>query len=353
MWLQLPWYSPNVRDVSHVYEDPLDHIWLRAARRVGLRVHRADDAYAATDGRGGLAIATRHALDADDCLAQMIFHELCHSLVEGHDGLEKPDWGLDNMTDRDVPREHACLRAQAALAAPHGLRAFLAPTTDFRGFYDALPADPLDPPTDETSILARAALVRARARPWAPALGDALAATAAVVAAAADGAEPPSLLATVEPAWPKNGVGLPQPPYLAGQSCAGCAWRYRGGPGRAVDRCRQADGARVDPAWAACERFEPALDCCACGACCREAYGSVTIGRREPIVRAHSELVVDRGDYLELARVGPDGERCAALEGRLGAYTCRVYELRPAPCRDLENAGEHCLTARRRVGLSR
>ena len=63
-------------------------------------------------------------------------------LVQGETGFGKRDWGLDNTSDRDVVREHATLRVQAFLAARHGLRRVLAPTTDFRAFWEALPADP-------------------------------------------------------------------------------------------------------------------------------------------------------------------------------------------------------------------
>src|SRR3990170_1447195 len=129
---------------THRYLDPLDQIWLSAARRIGLRTERSDHAYAATDGAGTLAIA-RTALDADDCLAQMVFHEICHSLIEGEESFTRADWGLGSDSDRDAPREHACLRLQAVLAGQVGLRRLLAPTTDFRAFYDALPADPLAP----------------------------------------------------------------------------------------------------------------------------------------------------------------------------------------------------------------
>ena len=73
------------RDITHRYIDPLAQIWLSAAQRIGLSVRRTPDAYAATDGKGSLAIATDENLDADDSLAQMIFHELCHSLVEGEE----------------------------------------------------------------------------------------------------------------------------------------------------------------------------------------------------------------------------------------------------------------------------
>ncbi len=174
-----------MRVVCRRYVDPLDAIWLRAAAEVGLRVVRAPDAFASTDGAGTLVLGTPETLDADDCLAQMIFHELCHALVQGPASFSVPDWGLDNETERDVAREHACLRAQAALLSPLGLRVALAPTTDFRAFYDALGEDPLAPVDlgDCSVELARQALARVDTPPWAPHLRRALDATAKVVAA--------------------------------------------------------------------------------------------------------------------------------------------------------------------------
>ncbi len=176
--------APRTRAVLRAYRDPLDQIWLVTAHRLGLRVLRDDDVFASTDGRGTLRIGAPRSLDADDCLAQMIFHELCHALVEGPESFSRADWGLDNRTDRDAPRERACLRVQAALAARYGLREFLAPTTDARAEYDALPVDPLAPHEPEDAALARAAIVRAESAPFAPHLQAALTATASIVGVA-------------------------------------------------------------------------------------------------------------------------------------------------------------------------
>jgi hypothetical protein len=319
------------------YRDPLDEIWLGLAARLGLLVERAPDAYAKVD-RGVLTIGTPETLDRDDCLAQMILHELCHALVEGEGAWTAPDWGLDNTSERDRPREEACLRTQAALLRPHGLRRVLAPTTDYRAFYDALPEDPLWPRAEATCVLARLALARAARPPVAPHLEAALAATAAIVRAARPFAAAGSILAAIDdPAT--TPVGRPVGPPEA--TCGGCAWRAGG-------RCRQA-ARRVDPAWPACDRFEAELDCRACGACCREAYQVVVVGAREPVRRAHPEMVVDRDGALELRRAG---DRCVALAGDGGGYTCTIYADRPRTCRDFERGGGHCLTARRRVGLS-
>ena len=325
------------RTVTHRYIDPLAQIWLHAAQRIGLRVTRTRDAYAATDGRGTLAIATDENLDEDDSLGQMIFHELCHSLVEGEDSFRTPDWGMDNTGPDHEWREHACLRVQWVLAGRHGLRGLFAPTTDFRtSFWNDLSKDVLADRDDRSTQAAIAALRRAEHPPWGPALGDALAATARL--AREIPAAPGTLWSLVVPPPAPHPSGL-----AAGEAdgtCGGCAWR-------AGAKCRQAEK-RVEAAWAACERFEPALDCQRCGACCRAAYHSVEVGRRDPCVKKQPDFIVDRGSYLEIKR---DGDRCAALQGDRH-YLCVIYDDRPRTCRDFTLGSAHCLTARRRVGLS-
>ncbi len=169
------------RLIRHRYRDPLDVVWTECAGRVGLRVERTPDVYASTDGAGTLFVGEHASLDPDDSLAQMVFHELCHALVEGEAAWRRPDWGLDNRSDRDVARELACIRLQAFLAARHGLRGFLAPTTEFRREYDALPADPLVHGPDDVVAAARAGAARGEQPPFAPHLRLALRATARVV----------------------------------------------------------------------------------------------------------------------------------------------------------------------------
>jgi hypothetical protein len=336
---------------------------------MGLRVARSGDAYASTDGQGNLLLAEPPHLDPDDCLAQMIFHELCHWLVQGDDARSERDWGLDNETERDVPREHACLRLQAALLRRHGLRHFLAPTTDYRVFYDALPDDPLSPRWDPTVSLAILGLRRAESPPFAPHLAEALRATEAVAAAAsrfaarrADGSPrqhgaDDALLGDqwtlVDVAPTPHPSGLPPGPPSLGATCGTCAWRVgtRGA-------CRQA-GRAVRAEWPACERWEPPLDCQECGACCRAAYDCVQVSPRDPVRKKHPELVVLRGPFFEVRR---QGDRCAALRGGVPdvpdvprsftPYACAIYDDRPRSCRDFERTGPHCLVARRRVGLS-
>ncbi len=354
------------REVTRRYIDPLAQVWLDAARRIGLRVTRTPDTYASTDGRGTLAIAVDRELDPDDSLAQMIFHELCHSLVEGEQSFTAPDWGMDNTGPDHDWREHACLRVQWVLTGRHGLRTLFAPTTDFRTFWDGLSGDVLADRTDPSVQSAIAGLRRADHPPWAPALTDALLATARIATEAARFAAPPKaptlellpLWTATVPAPAPHPTGLPAR-VAAGvpdATCGSCAWRYES---RGRVRCRQADthiaGARIDDAWPACERFEAALDCQTCGACCRAAYHSVEVSPRDPVIKKQPQLIVKRETYLEVLR---SGDRCAALHG--GAleagtttrYHCAIYDDRPRTCRDFTLGSEHCLTARRRVGLS-
>jgi Fe-S-cluster containining protein len=254
-------------------------------------------------------------------------------------------------------REHACLRTQWVLAGLYGLRGVFAPTTDFRTtFWNGLAGDVLADRADRSTIAAIAAIRRADQPPWSPALHDALRATAQIAAAVRATALPPSLWALAQPAPAAHPTG--QPAGDATGTCGDCAWRHTA---RGAERCRQADNARVDPAWPACMRYEAAavVDCQTCGACCREAYHAVHVARRDPAVRKQPSFVVlrDSGQH----EVRRDGDRCAALAGgpptadapdRATRYHCTIYDDRPRTCREFTLGSDHCLTARRRVGLS-
>jgi hypothetical protein len=324
----------------------IDQIWIEAADRCGFRVERGDAAYASTDGRGVILIGVRAVLDADDCVAQLVLHEICHALVQGETNWGVPDWGLDNTTNRDDVREAACLRLQAQLSDRHGLRELMAPTTPWKTYYRELPPDPLQGRTDdenEAAALARTALALAAERGMEAALDQALARTARALAGGVGAAAA---------ALARHPVGFALGP--AGRTCGDCAWLYRGGRGPAVTRCRQTtgevgDGRRTQPDFPACERFEPPVDCLTCGACCREAYHSVSVSLRDPVVWKQPGLIVREGHRFSVLR---SGDRCAALEQEGARYHCRIYEDRPRTCREFEQGGRHCLVARRRVGLS-
>jgi hypothetical protein len=323
----------------------IDRVWRDAASRCGFRVERGDAAYASTDGRGTILVGSPETLDDDDSLCQLVLHELCHALVQGEQSWTQVDWGLCNTDDRDDVNEAACLRLQAHLATAHGLRRELCPTTSWRTYYQTLPPDPLDPAdlTEQPPCeRARSGAALAERRGLASVIYEALAATAALLAArrpTAEAAKHPSGFAFTGGA----------------ETCGTCAWRYVGGRGTAVERCRQSapeagDGRRISSDLPACDRWEPTVSCERCGACCREAYHAVSVSMRDPVVWKQPALVVRSGHRWSLLR---SGDRCAALQVENQSYRCEIYEDRPRTCRDFERGGRHCLVARRRVGLSR
>lgn len=341
------------RVISARYDDPLDLIWLDAAARLGMRVVRSTEAYASWDGKGTLSIAVREHFDADDCLAQMIFHELCHALVAGN--TTQMDWGLSNTSDADLVFEHACHRLQAVLAAPYGLRDFMAVTTEWRPYWDALPSDPLAYCEDPALPIARAAHERSQRQPWHSALHGALEATARLAAVMRELSPEDSLWRRVRPRH-STGLLLASEP---GQQCGQCAWSFAARGGGLSCRQTAREGQRALAVAAdepACERWEPKLtgqDCLPCGACCREGFDLVQVGVREPFARKHPDLV--QRSTLGLTVPRPGG-RCGALDGDGGLaspYLCRHYAERPKSCAQFPVAGDACLLARRRVGLSR
>ena len=170
----------KMRLVNHNYQDPLDVIWLNAAVQMGMQVIRDSNVFAAWDGKGILTIGTPETLDPDDSLAQMILHETCHALVEGPEAWNLPDWGLQINDPKQRVREHACLRLQAALTSPFGLREFFAATTNFRRYYDQLPDDPLVDDADPATPIAREGIKRALNGPQSKPLQLALQQTAQI-----------------------------------------------------------------------------------------------------------------------------------------------------------------------------
>jgi hypothetical protein len=330
--------GPLSRSITHRYDDPLELIWLDCLRALGFTLTRSHEVYASFDGERTLTLSTREHFDADDSLGQLIFHELCHALVAGPRGVKRPDWGMENTDARDLLQEHACHRVQAALADRHGLRGLFAVTTEHRSYWDTLGVDPLGPGEDQAIPLAREAFERATRGPWATPLREALERTQALAQTMRQLSLPADSL------WRRT-----QPMHASGfpvgerGDCGSCAWKHG-------TRCRQAPRRRVQDVMPGCVRFEPVLDaasCEACGACCREAFDRVEVGRRERLQPALKALVVVDVFGPHLPR--PHG-RCVALQPQ--AHRCTIYEDRPRSCADFAIGGDACLTARRRVGLS-
>lgn len=360
----------SIRIPIRCYQDPLARVWLACAEQIGFRVRRTTEAYASSDGRGTLWIADDSLFDPDDSLAQMIFHELCHALVEGDAGETRQDWGLGYAVGNNPWREHACLRLQAYLAGGVGLRDFFAPTTDFRvTFWNSLPQDPFAASQnaggrrERSCIAARIGAWRASLPRWQP-LYHALVATAAIAALTPrqladdcgirpDAMSLPSLWGdAAPPPEPHPAEHAPVADYFPGHGCADCAWCF------ADDglhyHCQHKPDATLPAAAPACRRWEAAaeLDCLSCGACCREAYDAVEVGDDEAINHRYPELIITDGSRRKLRRTG---SRCAALSGghnALETYACSIYPNRPSTCRDFTLGSGNCLDARRRVGLS-
>lgn len=174
--------SKYARPIHSRYVDPCELVWLSTAKRLGLNISRSPLVFSATDGSGRLQLSTRDDLDADDCLAQMLLHEICHWCTNGEHTFEMRDWGfaLDGPTD---PREHSALRLQAWLADQVGLRAMFGPTGVYRQYYDQIPTDPIDPINDgewEAHVVevAAQAIERIQAKPWDPHVLNAMKVTA-------------------------------------------------------------------------------------------------------------------------------------------------------------------------------
>lgn len=349
------------RTIVHRYEDPVDLIWIRAAEDLGLEIRRSSDAFASYDGKGTLTIAQPCDFDADDCLAQMIFHELCHWLVAGRDGKHLSDWGLSNIDDSDLVYEYAAHRLQAALSAPYGLRNFMAVTTDWRPYWDALPEDPLKDGDDPAIPIAQEGAHLARLEPFKSILNRSLSSTA-TIADAVRSAAPPSSLWSLTHDRHRLGSLLNQDESL---KCGTCAWAVTKHNSTALKpqmTCLQHKplgevSPVVNAEETACQRWEPKFgieDCGSCGACCRQGFNLLTVSPADPFLQMHPELIQLRDDG-EHHVPRPDGV-CVALAGdgdKENPYRCRHYATRPENCAEFLVGGEACLEARRRVGLSR
>jgi hypothetical protein len=170
------------RPILSRYSDPCDVIWLATANRLGIHIRRSPLVFSATDGSGQLQLSTREHLDADDCLAQMLLHEICHWCTNGIETFHDRDWGfaLDGPLDY---REHSCLRLQAWLADQAGLRVMFGPTGEYRQYYNRIPDDALaqidDSEWEQTVCsLAAEAVERIQQTPWNPHVLNAMHATA-------------------------------------------------------------------------------------------------------------------------------------------------------------------------------
>jgi uncharacterized protein len=96
---------------------------------------------------------------------------------------------------------------------------------------------------------------------------------------------------------------------------------------------------------------DPTAICRACGACC-------SFSAEWPRFALEDDAALDQipSAFIDRAagRMRCHGERCAALEGRVGVSTsCAVYAIRPDVCRDCLPGDAACHMARHRFNLPR
>jgi Fe-S-cluster containining protein len=89
--------------------------------------------------------------------------------------------------------------------------------------------------------------------------------------------------------------------------------------------------------------------CQACGACC-------SYSRNWPRFTTEDDAALDRipAKFVNerLSGMRCDGERCSALNGKVGVATaCAIYAVRPEVCRTCMPGDVECAMARRKFGL--
>jgi uncharacterized protein len=89
--------------------------------------------------------------------------------------------------------------------------------------------------------------------------------------------------------------------------------------------------------------------CQACGACCAysQNWPRFSIEDDAALELIPAELVNARASGMRC-----EGDRCAALKGRIGdATACTIYAVRPEVCRTCMPGDAECTMARKKYGL--
>lgn len=343
-----------------LYLDPLDQIWISVATEFGLTLMRDASTYASTNGNGLLTIATTDCLDSDDCLAQMILHEVCHGLTEGEASFGKADWGLPNMPDQvnesTKIREHACLRLQAALTRPYGLDQLLAPTTEFRAYYDQLPENPIQSLSlvqDPACMIAQEALQLARKAPYHQILRKALSKTASIHQMMKNLSFPSSKIPSI---WKTAPPPLLHPSLFPfskenkEHTCQTCAWFQQQKGECSKSKVFFESNPKISKHSSACVMYEKSLDCQSCAACCRDFFELVPIRKTDTILKKAPFLIQKQDNRFFMRR---EHKKCVALEHlNSQSHHCSIYQDRPQTCQDFTQGSQACLLARQKTGIS-
>ncbi len=102
-------------------------------------------------------------------------------------------------------------------------------------------------------------------------------------------------------------------------------------------------------------RSEPVTQspCQTCGACC--ASFRVSFYWAEAAANAIPLELTEQVNATFSCMAGTNRKtpRCAALQGAVGEdLSCRIYQQRPSPCREVQPGDEQCSRARSRHGMA-
>lgn len=102
---------------------------------------------------------------------------------------------------------------------------------------------------------------------------------------------------------------------------------------------------------------DDALDCLACGACCRTGHDGRILIPDEDLVRWKRAGREDIAAAVQPGHFGmvafatrPDGA-CVHLGTDASAHACRIYDQRGTTCREFEKGSWQCREFRRDAGL--
>ncbi|MGB5372660.1 MAG: YkgJ family cysteine cluster protein [Polyangiales bacterium] len=103
--------------------------------------------------------------------------------------------------------------------------------------------------------------------------------------------------------------------------------------------------------------MDDALDCLACGACCRTGSDGRILIPPEDLLRWRA---LGRDDIAEAVQPGHFGMlgfatrndgSCVHLGTAGSVNACRIYEIRGTTCRDFERGSKQCLEFRKDAGF--
>jgi uncharacterized protein len=93
------------------------------------------------------------------------------------------------------------------------------------------------------------------------------------------------------------------------------------------------------------------LDCQKCGACC-VAEWQIPVEHGDDVPKRYTRSTRNVIGFASweaedgIRRMHKIGDRCAALKGKVGNCSCKIYARRPQACIDFEPGNSRCLDLR-------